>query len=345
MAIVRDEQRALAELPTIPAAYGPYATGWREMELFTHESLQRAVATFDEAIARDPEFLAAYRARSDALRIIFTYFEEPRKLMQAVDESLRAVLARAPDNDEAFSSLGITQVMAWEWRKAWDNLSRARSLDRSLGQTELGFALYYAALGERRKVLESVARANELDPLNTELADWGTWALFMVGELEAARTWAQRQMREHPDNGFVFCGAGISAYLSGDAAEGVALLERGVELADRAPVSLILLAQGYGYAGRTEKVRPLLEEADAAGIYMCPYETAVAYLTLGDEASKAKAMQLLEDAAEKRSNCLIFLRVDPRMAALREDPRFAVRLADLMTRVGLDDAAVRTYRI
>jgi DNA-binding winged helix-turn-helix (wHTH) protein/tetratricopeptide (TPR) repeat protein len=344
VAIVKDDQRALAELPRIPAAYGPYAAGWREMELFTHESLQRAVAAFDEAIAQDPDFLAAYRARSDALRIIFTYFEEPRKLMPAVDESLRAVLARDPDNAEAFSSLGLTQVMAWDWRKAWDNLNRARSLDRSLGQTELGFALYYAALGERQKVLESVARANELDPLNTELADWGTWALFMVGELDAARTWAQRQMREHPDNGFVFCGAGISAYLSGDTAEGVSLLEQGVKLTDRAPVSLIMLAQAYGYAGQTEKVRPLLAEAEAARVYMCPYETAVAYLTLGDDASKATAMALLEDAAEKRSNCLIFLRVDPRVAALRSDARYAARMADLMKRVGLDDASVRRYR-
>lgn len=342
--IVKDEQRALAELPTIPAAYSPYAAGWREMELFTHESLRRAVADFDEAIARDAEFLAAYRARSDALRIIFTYFEEPRKLLPVVDDSLRAVLARDPGNAEAFSSLGLTQVMAWQWRDAWDNLNRARSLDRSLAQTELGFALYYAALGERDKVRESLARANDLDPLNTELADWGTWALFMVGDLEASRTWGRQQMREHPDNGFVFCGAGISAYLSGDTAEGVALLEQGVELTDRAPVSLIMLAQGYGYAGQTAKVRPLLAEAEAARIYMCPYETAVAYLTLGDDASRARAMDLLEEAADKRSNCLIFLRVDPRIAVLRGDPRYADRVAALQARVGLDDAALRSYR-
>jgi hypothetical protein len=37
-------------------------------------------------------------------------------------------------------------------------------------------------------------------------------------------------MRQHPENGFVFCGAGIAAYLRGDAAAGVALLEKGVEL-------------------------------------------------------------------------------------------------------------------
>lgn len=342
--ILKDEQRSLAELPNIPRAYEPYAAGWREMEQFTHDSMHRAIAFFDQAIALDPDFLAAYRAKSDALRLMFTYFESPQELLPIVEASLAAVLERDPDSAEALSSLGLTQVMAWQWRLGWENLSRARALDRSLAQTELGFALYYSALGEKEKVQESLARASELDPLNTELADWGTWALFMVGEQQAAREWAERQMRQHPDNGFVFCGAGISAYLRGDAAEGVALLEKGVALSGRAPLALIMLAQGYGYAGQKDKVLPLLAEAERANIYMCPYETAAAYLSLGDEASKAKAIELLYEAVDKRSNCLIFLRNDPRMRVLREDPQHAGRFEELLTLVGLDEAAVRSYK-
>ena len=166
----------------------------------------------------------------------------------------------------------------------------------------------------------------------------------MVGERDAARDWAEKQMRQHPDNGFVFCGAGIAAYLRGDEADGVALLEKGVELSDRAPVALIMLAQGYGYAGQKDKVLPLLEEAERANIYMCPYETAAAYLSLGDEASTEKAIALLYEAVDKRSNCLIFLRNDPRMRVLREDPRHAGRFEELLTLVGLDDAAVKSYK-
>jgi DNA-binding winged helix-turn-helix (wHTH) protein/TolB-like protein/tetratricopeptide (TPR) repeat protein len=341
--IVKDEQRALAELPNIPKAYEPYAAGWREMERFTHESLKRAIVYFDRAIELDPDFLAAYQAKSDALRSIFAYFESPQELLPIVKASLEAVLARDPDSAEALSSLGLTQVMAWQWKEGWKNLTRAKALDQSLAQTELGFALYYTALGEKQKVKESLARASELDPLNTELADWGNWALFMIEEQQASREWGEMQMRQHPDNGFVFCGAGIAAYLRGDETEGVALLEKGVELTDRAPVALIMLAQGYGYAGQKGKVLPLLEEAERANIYMCPYETAVAYLTLGDEASNQKAIELLHEAVGKRSNCLIFLRIDPRMKVLREDPRYMGRFERLLTLVGLDDAAVRSY--
>jgi DNA-binding winged helix-turn-helix (wHTH) protein/TolB-like protein len=342
--ILGDEQRALAELPTIPQAYEPYAAGWREMEKFTQESMHRAVGYFDQAIALDPDFIAAYQAKSDALRSIFAYFEPPQELLPVVEASLAAVLERDPDSAEALSSLGLTQVMAWKWREAWQNLNKARALDPTLAQTELGFALYYTALGENEKVKASLARAVELDPLHTELADWGTWALFMVGEQQAARDWGVTQMRQHPENGFVFCGAGIAAYLRGDATEGVALLEHGVELSGRAPLALIMLAQGYGYAGQKDKVRPLLEEAERANIYMCPYETAVAHLTLGDEASKARAVELLYEAVEKRSNCLVFLRIDPRLRVLRDDPRYAGRFQELLTLVGLDEPSVNSYR-
>jgi TolB-like protein/Tfp pilus assembly protein PilF len=342
--ILGDEQRALAELPRIPQAYEPYAAGWREMEKFTQESMHRAVDYFDQAIAQDPDFIAAYQAKSEALRSIFAYFEPPQKLLPVVEASLAAVLERDPDSAEALSSLGLTQVMAWKWREAWQNLNKARALDPTLAQTEIGFALYYTALGENEKVKAALARAVELDPLNSELADWGTWALFMVGEQQAAREWADKQMRQHPENGFVFCGAGVAAYLRGDPAEGVALVEHGVELSGRAPVALIMLAQAYGYAGQKDKVLPLLEEAERANIYMCPYETAAAHLSLGDEASRARAVDLLFEAVEKRSNCLIFLAVDPRLRVLRDDPRHAERFQELLTLVGLDEPAVKSYR-
>jgi hypothetical protein len=153
------------------------------------------------------------------------------------------VLARDPDSAAAHSSLGLTQVMAWQWQSAWQNL----------------------------------ARASELDSLDTELADWDTWALFMSGETQAAR-------------------------------------DQGADLTERAPVALFMLAQAHGYAGEHDAVQPLLDEAERANMYMCPYETAVAHLSRGDEAGRARAMDLLFEAASLRSNCLIFLREDARLA-------------------------------
>ncbi len=71
--------------------------------------------------------------------------------------------------------------------------------------------------------------------------------------------------------------------------------------------------------------------------YVCPYESAAAYLSIGDT---ARAMTLLDEAVANRSNCLMFLRNDPRLQPLRQQPHFQV----LLNRVGLDDVSVASYK-
>jgi DNA-binding winged helix-turn-helix (wHTH) protein/TolB-like protein/Tfp pilus assembly protein PilF len=334
--ILAAEQRALDEFPTTNLeAYEAYVAGRYQLGLVSQASLPKSIELFDRAIALDPKFFDAYVARSDAYRQLFGDFEPPINMLDAVVDSIAKAQELRPDSAETWSSLGLTYVMAWRWNDAWIALNKARRADPTLAQTDLGFALYYSGLGEAEKVKRALADAERLDPLNTEIADWGDWALFMVGENEAARAWADREIRQHPDVGMVSSGASVGAYIAGDFQRAVELAERGVEL-DGSPVALIVLAQAYGYAGQKENVLPLLERAARAGTYVCPYESAAAYLSIGDQ---ERALSLLEDAVANRSNCLIFLRVDPRLEPLRHDPRYSV----LLTRVGLDDVAVASY--
>ena len=337
VAILAEERRALDEFPTTNLkAYEAYVAGRYQLDLLSHESLPRAIELFDKAIALDPKFFDAYIARSDAYRQLFGYFEPPINMLQKVVDSLSEAQALRPDSAEAWSSLGLTYVMAWRWKDAWIALNKAKQRDPTLAQTELGFALYYSGLGEAEKVKRALALADRLDPLNVENADWGDWALFMVGESQAAREWVDRKMQQHPDIGPVFSGAGVGSYIAGDTARAVRLAERGAQL-DGSAVALIMLAQAYGYAGQKEKVLPLLEKAASVGTYVCPYESAAAYLSIGDT---QRALTLLDDAVVKRSNCLMFLRNDPRLEPIRQDPHYQV----LLNRVGLDDVAVASYK-
>ena len=337
VAILAEERRALDEFPTTNLkAYEAYVAGRYQLDLLSHESLPRAIELFDKAIALDPKFFDAYIARSDAYRQLFGYFEPPINMLQKVVDSIAEAQALRPDSAEAWSSLGLTYVMAWRWKDAWIALNKAKQRDPTLAQTELGFALYYSGLGEAEKVKRALALADRLDPLNVENADWGDWALFMVGESQAAREWVDRKMQQHPDIGPVFSGAGVGSYIAGDTARAVRLAERGAQL-DGSAVALIMLAQAYGYAGQKEKVLPLLEKAASVGTYVCPYESAAAYLSIGDT---QRALTLLDDAVVKRSNCLMFLRNDPRPEPIRQDPHYQV----LLNRVGLDDVAVASYK-
>lgn len=167
---------------------------------------------------------------------LFAVFEPPIEMLEAVKATLNEALNVRRESAEAFSSLGLTQIMAWQWEGAWKNLNRARELssaktpDGSLATTELGFALYYAALHEPEKVKAALQRANELDPLNVEMADWGNWALFLVGETEAARNWAEEKLAQHPTSAVVTSGAAVGAYLRGDLQRSVELAEKGAQL-------------------------------------------------------------------------------------------------------------------
>jgi DNA-binding winged helix-turn-helix (wHTH) protein/TolB-like protein/Tfp pilus assembly protein PilF len=337
VAILAEEWRALDEFPTTNLkAYEAYVAGRYQLDLLSHESLPRAIELFDQAIALDPKFFDAYIARSDAYRQLFGYFEPPISMLQKVVDSIAEAQVLRPDSAEAWSSLGLTYVMAWRWKDAWIALNKAKHRDPTLAQTELGFAMYYSGLGEPEKVKRALADADRLDPLNAEMADWGNWALFMVGESQAAREWVDRKMQQHPDIGILFSGAGVGSYIAGDTERAVRLAEHGAEV-DGSAVALIMLAQAYGYAGQKEKVLPLLEKAANTGTYVCPYESAAAYLSIGDT---QRALSLLDDAIAKRSNCLIFLRNDPRLEPIRKDPHYQV----LLNRVGLDDVALASYK-
>jgi DNA-binding winged helix-turn-helix (wHTH) protein/TolB-like protein/Tfp pilus assembly protein PilF len=336
--VLEDEQRALAELPTTNLeAYEAYVAGHQQMDLLTRDSLRHAVDRFDEAVALDPQFVAAFIARANANRLLMTYFEPPINMLPEVVDSISTALRLDPDSAEARSSLGLAYVHAWRWEDAWRMLNDAKQRDPSLALTEIGFALYYSGLGDAEGVKRALADANRLDPLNIEIADWGQWSLAMVGEADAALAWAQAKMRQHPEVGVVYSGASVAASIAGDHERAIALATKGARLDDNSPISLITLAQIYGAAGQTDKILPLLEEAGRSGDYMCPYESAVAWIPLGDD---DRVFELLNDAVEYRSNCLIFLRSDPRMEPIRDDPRYET----LLTRVGLDDIALSRYR-
>jgi DNA-binding winged helix-turn-helix (wHTH) protein/TolB-like protein len=339
--ILDDERLALRRLheplTSDRQALELYVEGWKYLQLHDYESLKKAVALFEQAVARDEDFFDAWLALGEANRWIFGYYETPRDALSRVVSAFERAQALRPDSAEPLSALALTYVMAWDWEPAWRYLNLAHEKDPKLATTHLAFALYYCSLGEPERVKESLQRAKENDPLNAELADWGDWALFMVGESDAAREWVTGMMERNPTFGILFAGAGVGASISGDYPRAVKLAEQG-HLLDSSPVVKVMLAQAYAFSGRIEEARSLMREAERAGVYTCPYESAVTYLVMGEPDT---SMALLEKSYDKRSNCLIFLRGDPRFQPLRENPRYRERFQALLLRIGLDDEAVR----
>jgi TolB-like protein len=324
---------------TNPKALALYVQGWKHLQVPDYESLKKAVALFDQAIALDANFYDAHLARGEAYRWIYGYYETPRDVLPKVIAAFEKARDLRPAAAEPLAALGLTYAMAWDWTRAWENLSAARERDPHLAITDLGLSVYYSGLGDIERMKQALYRAREKDPLNVEIADWGNWNLFLNGEVDASREWSIDMLAKHPGMGMVATDAAIGAYMAGDFARAVKLAEQGRVLED-SPLAQIILAQAYGYNGQKNEVRPLLESAARSGAYTCPYESAVGYLLLDEQDT---AMALLEQAYAKRSNCLVFLRVDPRLQPIRDSPRHRAQYLDLLARVGLDDEKVASY--
>lgn len=182
----------------------------------------------------------------------------------------------------------------------------------------------------------SLARANKLDPLNEEIAEWGMWALMMVNEIDAAIAWGEEKTQLFPTLPYPLLNLAVAEYMAGNIDKSITLAIKGVEMSQREPLSLVLLAQAYAAGGDYAKAYSLIQEAQAKNQYMCPYETGVIYALL-DEPNKV--FSSLNLAVEYQSNCLIFTKNDPRLEVIRSD----VRYQELLKTIALDDAAVSMY--
>jgi len=62
--------------------------------------------------------------------------------------------------------------------------------------------------------------------------------------------------------------------------------------------------------------------------YVSAESQAIVYIGMGDS---ERGIEWLKKAADQRSSYMVFLKVDPRLDAIRSDPRFA----ELLHRIGL----------
>ncbi|MDT0603709.1 winged helix-turn-helix domain-containing protein [Thalassotalea castellviae] len=331
------EKFVLTKAPTSNLkAYDSYVQGQYQLSLMTHDSVLHAIKLFNQAIELDAKFEAAYIAKSDAYRVIMVLFDKPKNILPKVISAALDVLAINPDSAQVMSHLGIAYVHSWQWEKAWQMLSMAKNRDPSIALTELGFTLYYAAMGNVAGVKRSLNKASDLDPLNQEIAEWGMWALMMNNEIDAAIKWGEEKQQQHPNNPYPLLSLSVAKYIKGNFTESINLAEQGVALSQREAFPLILLAQSYARAGQKNKARALMTEAQTKAQYVCPYETAITNILLDDTDD---IFPLLEKAIDYQSNCLIFSKNDPRLHLIRRDIRFT----EILKTIGLDDEAMAEY--
>jgi TolB-like protein/Tfp pilus assembly protein PilF len=153
------------------SAYEAYLRGNAYYDLRSGEAAYRsALAQYDAAIAKDPDFAAAHAARARVIVVITNNFAKASEFKAAYDDAeatARKAVALAPELAVAQSTLGYVRVQAkLDLRGAWEPYRKARKLGSGDAGVLSLYSAYVAQMGHKREAAEAIERAIALDPLN-----------------------------------------------------------------------------------------------------------------------------------------------------------------------------------
>ena len=314
---------AAARRPTAdPEAYRAYLRGRYFWNKLTAPWLARALAEFRAAVGRDPAFAAAWAGLADTQVMLTLFGAAPaREGWPRAREAAERAVALAPELAEARVSLGYVRLFQdWDWKGAEGELTRAGALAPASAEAHQWYALLLGMSGRLSAALAEVARAQELDPLSLTVNTNAGLLLYLRQQYDPEVDPHRRALELDPDYGPAHWALGLAYAQQGRYDQAIAAHRRAVELWDGAPVMKAVLGRTYALAGRGDDARAVLRELEAADTdTLSPYHLAILLAALGET---DRALERLDEAAQRHDHWLVWMKVDPILAPLRADSRY-----------------------
>jgi eukaryotic-like serine/threonine-protein kinase len=314
-----------------PEAYEAYLWGRYYAARFHQEDYHRANEFFERAIAFDPDFALPYAA----LSVVYGGWGRAQRMGSAPGEGFaraRRMAEKALELDdslaEAHLALGVVEfIYGWDWPAAEEQMRRALEIDPNSADAYHEYSHLLSALGRHRESVRAALRALELAPRQPDINAHLSWTYLFSRQFEQAVQQTQRGLRQAPDFQHHHHFLGIALLQLGRYDEALPALERAWELGGH-PDELASLGLLHGVAGRPRQAREILARLVALSQQrsVSPFNLALIHLGLGET---DRALALLAQAYAERSEYMPYLNVDPRLDALRAQPRFQSLLAQM----------------
>jgi len=236
-------------------------------------------------------------------------------------------VALDPQLADAHASLALSIQMTRRFPDAEVEYKKAIELDPKYAVAHHWYALFLSIVGRHEEALREIRTALDLEPLslviNRNYANILYWAGDYQGSLDQAKKAAEM------DPGFAETAGvlGKALLAQGKYLEAIQALRK--PAADGDTQAVVVLGMAYAQNGNEAEARKQLEVAlrngnrNAARIGML-------YAALGEN---ARALDQLEKANEQNSNHLLFMRNEPIMKGLENEPRYQA----LIKKIGYPD--------
>ncbi len=290
---------------------------------------QKAMLYFEQALARDPEYALAYHGLSDGYSIPGLYAMLPPSVVipKALAAATKAV-ELAPELAEARTSLGLVQLLSWDWKAAADSYRHAIDLNPRYALAHTYQAWLLSTVGRQREAAAAAALGQELDPLSPATNGIAALVSYHGRQYDQAISECEKTLERDPASFLGLLGISLSYSAKGMHKEAIGHAERGLSLSPEVNFLRALLGAVLAMAGEEQRAREVLDDllARAQRSYVGPTLIAWIYSNLNEP---DRAFEWLDKACEERA-CTLGLGIRfPLYDAISGDPRFNALLGCL----------------
>lgn len=289
----------------------------------TEASLQQAIQYFQETVNRAPGYAPAHAAMADCYAaLVYGCYLAPSEGFSKARAALQQARRLSPESPEVHASEGyVNMYFDWDLEAAHRNLERAVAGNPNYASAYDWLGVLLTAKQDFPAARAALERGRRLDPGSLPIMTNLGFHLHYSGRNEEARARLAEVMRVDPNFPLARFWMGRVLNSQGDCTGALSELEAASKrLGDWQPV---IAADGYiaGVCGEAARARADLRRMEKIGKtrFVTSYGLALIHAGLGE---KEEALMWLRKAVEERSHWLVWIRMDPRFAALRGDARF-----------------------
>ena len=326
-AAVEDEKRADGDSTVSTEAYQLYVEGRFHWNKFTRAGFKTAIACFNRAIKKDPNYAKAYSGISDCWLWLGVYsLLPPDRAFPKARQWAEKALKVYPELSGAHATLAFIEMFVErDDVAAAKRFKHAISLYQNNIKAHLGHSLLLTGLKKFDHALREVNKALEIYSISLIHNVTKGMILYEARRDDEALEQFEKAIKLDENFDAIYHGQALVFAQQKKYDRAIEAAQIAIEKSQNNLLNHMVLAYVLAKKGAKAEAREIvqrLEAMDMEKLYVSPFHLATVYAALGQ---RKQAYYWLGQAREKHDAWFTWLHTDPRLDPLRKDPQFEKR--------------------